>query len=295
MRFFLIRLLLTTVTGYCLAFTTPAHAQDNASAANITWYYSDFAPISIVSGASMGKGYMDRVLKLLAERLPGYHHTFVQGNTMRKLSEIKQQQNTCTEMLKTAERETYVEYSLPVHVILPNGVVTKRKNVPRFQPYMDVDGHLSLEKALQQTGMKLGISSGRSYSEGIDAALKKHSDQPNVITRAGQDLTRGLLQMLINDRLDYALMFPIEMTYITRELEITEELVFIPVVETPSYLVDYIGCPKNAWGKKVIREVNTVLEKSNQTEIPAFYSYWLDGASRARHRHFLKLFYATKN
>ncbi len=89
----------------------------------IIWFRSDFPPMSIPSGPYADKGSCDRVTALLIDKLNGYNHTVIISNYKRVLLEIKKQHKSgSAALLKTPEREKFVEFSIPYRVVLPNGI-----------------------------------------------------------------------------------------------------------------------------------------------------------------------------
>jgi uncharacterized protein (TIGR02285 family) len=114
--------------------------------------------------------------------------------------------------------------------------------------------------------------------------IKENKDKSHLLERAGTDLFRGLFTMLINDRLDYILGYPGETQYLAKDMNVADKVRFLPAAEAPDYLIDYVGCPKNDWGKKVLDDLNVVIEAEREKQLIPFYEAWLDENSLARYR-----------
>ena len=119
---------------------------------------------------------------LLQQHLGEYeHHQFV-GSVPRLLNELKAGKKVCTTLLKTPARERFAYYSIPTDCDAPQGVTILRAKAGLFGDLQS----LSLKNLLDNTQLRLGIQSGRSYGKTIDAILKRHAGQKTCLYPRGQ-------------------------------------------------------------------------------------------------------------
>lgn len=258
----------------------------SSSAGEIRWQRAHFPPVTIPEGVHENEGFFDQVMLSLIDELPEYTHTFQIANFKRIMVDIEQQNNVCCPSLyKTEERERFVTFSIPVMVVLPNGVIACPRSRDKLLPHVDQEGRISLVSLLKDTSITMGISNGRIYSGGLDEILQSHGGHDNVVVRSGEDVFGGLMQMLQLGRIDVLLGYPIEAAYWAKENLRAAEPVYYPVQESTIHLtVGYVGCPDTEWGRRVIARINTVIRERRATDFIDFYGMWLDSETREKHR-----------
>lgn len=241
---------------------------------SVTWMLSDFPPYSILKGKYIREGRHDKVFELLQEHLPDYEHHEMVGSVTRLLSELGAGKKVCTTLLKTAEREKFIYYSIPMDFDPPLTVTIKRSKAILFNNTKE----LSFKKLIQNKQLQLGIQSGRSYGKMIDPLLEKYKGQKHIYLREGKELYEGLLKMLISDRLDYILGYPVETVYVGKMLGIEDKVINIPLKEhLNTYSLGCIGCSKTEWGLQIIEKINTILRKQRPTKhYRSIEERWLD-------------------
>jgi uncharacterized protein (TIGR02285 family) len=228
-----------------LAASTDARAKDK-----ITWGWIDNAPGSIPTGPDRNRGIEDQIRALLKERLTDYEHEEVQAPIPRVVSEIKAGNHWCsTGFVKTAERETFAQFSVPASFWLPPRIIVQRERRGEFEGA----GELSLEQLLANRALRTGVVRGRAYSTTIDALLQRTPP-----AEFHSDYVDGL-KMLLADRLDYVIELPIRATYYTRRLGNEGKLVGLPFKEMSNHITTHVMCPKNEWGLRVISAIDNVL------------------------------------
>jgi len=289
--------LLTTLLllSYTIIPTTSFASGPDEPEKQITWYRADFPPVTIPQGTHIDQGFFDKTMLLLIEHLPEHTHNFEVANFKRIMLELKKNQNVCCPSLyKTKEREEFVAFSEPAMIVLPNGLITSEKGREKLKPHIDANGKISLHSLLKDEKIKIGISNGRIYSGGIDQILKQYSGQKNLLIRSGNDVFRGLINMLHMGRIDCLLGYPVEAGYFVRENNKLNDFIYYPVQESSvPFTVGHIGCPNNEWGRNIIREVNTLVKQHREKKFIDFYGEWLDDATRFIHRQMAEQYYDT--
>ena len=241
---------------------------------SVTWMLSDFPPYSILKGEYAGQGTHDEVFALCQEHLAEYEHHQLVGSGPRLLSELQAGNKVCTTLLKTPAREKFIYYSIPINVDPPLGVTIKRSKAELFKNTKII----SLEKLLENKQLRVGIQSGRSYGKILDPLLEKHKGEKHIYIREGKELYEGLLKMLMTDRIDYILGYPVETIYIGKMLGVDYQAMNIPLQEhLNTYSAGHIACSKTEWGREIIEKINRMLRQERPTvHYRSIMERWLD-------------------
>jgi uncharacterized protein (TIGR02285 family) len=282
-----------------LLLSSPCLADDLTSPENrITWYHANFPPVTIPYGPDAGTGFYDRITQFIIQRLDGYEHDFQVANFKRIISEIRSQAPVCCATLyKTPEREKYVAFSMPVVVVLPSGIIARKTDAGKLSAYVAEDNRISFERVMQDGQFSVGVAKGRAYTGAIDTILDRYRSSPLVIERAGKDVFKGLFEMLLAGRVDLIIGYPTEAQYVGRTMGQDDRVVFHPVAEmSQNYTLGHVGCPKNEWGRTIIRQVDAILETYRSTpEFTGFYEHWIDAQTIPAYRQITRDVFAADN
>lgn len=253
----------------------------------ITWYKPEFPPLSIVNGPYSGKGYSDRIENYLINQMEDFDSKVLISPFKRTLRDMKKGLNVCSvTLLKNPEREKFIIFTKPARLLLPNSLVVRKSDLPKFNDFKDKLGRVSLEKIIQSGRTRIGYSSGRSYTKPIDALLDKYKEYEYMSERFGNDGPKGLLRMLIKGNIDAMLAQPVESQFHGRTIGVPDDIALLPISEIKDYTVGYIGCSKTAWGEAVIENINTLLtEAVKRDDFRSFYEYFLDEDLKIRYRN----------
>lgn len=268
------------LTGALAGALGPVWAADGADTA-ITWYDYDLPPISIVSGAQDGINQSMR--RRLMAGLPGYQHQVRVANFARITDTLRNgEMAACVGFQKTAEREQWMQYSLPFTIAMSPCAIVVDSQAVAMRAWLDADGKLPLDLALA-LGRKVGIAGGRSYGESLNQVLEKHKDK--LVVRNANDVSAGLLDMLLAGRFDFTLMFPEEAQYLARQYADKVRLLSFPIKETPQFASVHVVAPKNDWGSKLLSQINPLLAKlRDSADFHRERTTWLDDEARKRYR-----------
>ena len=103
----------------------------------IHWYYSDMPPAHITHGDFKNMGYADLTTQLFINNLPKYKHVKTIANYSRSTANMKSKDNVChASLLKSTDREKFVNYSLPVYILSSNKLFIHEKNHELIKPYL---------------------------------------------------------------------------------------------------------------------------------------------------------------
>ncbi|MBT3368388.1 MAG: TIGR02285 family protein [Nitrospina sp.] len=248
----------------------------------ITWLKTDFPPVSIPEGKDAGEGIMDKIIDLMISNLPDYHHQSRVANIKRIMTEFEQGQDACAggfiiteERLKIGHFSKYPSTFLP-----PVQIVIRREDRKLFES----SGIQSLEDLLMNKSLKLGLSSKMAYGKKIDSLVEKYKAKGNIFFRHGDDITKGLLLMLLKNRIDYTISYPWMVEYMLKPEQV-DKLTFIPAKETQTPIMHYVMCSKTDWGLRVIEKINAILKKERPTKrYRSIFERWLPKSEIERYR-----------
>lgn len=237
------------------AFSWHSFAAENTSAKEneITWIHWDDPPLFILSGPFQGQGILDGAEKELRKQLTQYKHRSVEATVLRATKEAELKTHTCVAgLLDTEEWRRAFYFSKPIFVTPTNGLLIKQSHheeIADLAPY-------SLQKILdKKTEWKLGT--GRLYGDGIDNVLNNHRKNPQITSIPS---SYRVHQMLAKDRIQFTLGYPYEASYYNRLFNSKDPVVYEPLSENPKFGIVYAACSRSDWGRKVIQDVNKVLE-----------------------------------
>ncbi|HXT22719.1 MAG TPA: TIGR02285 family protein, partial [Thermoanaerobaculia bacterium] len=261
-----------------------AAAPAPAARDEITWLTMEFPPFYIHAGKDRGHGIADAVTHLLRRHLTGYTHREELAEPATIMTRIKAGDHVCSAAyLKTPERERVLEFSLPDLILPPNGVTVKREAVARFTG--GAPRPVSLAALLANRNLRLAVAVGRSYGPPVDGLLERTKRSPNVYWRHGEDIYRSLFDMLIKGSVDYIIGYPYEAHYLAREYGTRAQVVTLPLVELPDYTLAHVVCPRTAWGRSLIAEINrALLVERPKPEYRQAIERWLDDDTQAEFR-----------
>ena len=183
-------------------------------------------------------------------------------------------------ILKSPDRENFVYFSIPNCITNLHGIVVKKS---RINALLGNNKSVSLESLLKNTNLKLGVSKSNSYGATIDKLLEKYKGKSTILFRSGQDNHVGLLRMLKEERIDYMIGYPWEITYIESRMDLKGEIAVVDIeeLEGQQWIVSYVGCTKNEWGRQVIEKLDAVLTRVRANDEYLFHAFkWLPDSVR---------------
>lgn len=276
----------------CLLGASHMQAAEPAALPDLLWPGVDFKPFIILTGPQAGEGYLDKAQLLFQQLLPGYRHLRVYGNSSRQEQEmqagLREGRRVCSVALfRTPKREEFAVFSRPYLRVLPNGIITLQRLLPRFAPYRDQAGSLQLAQILAQSELRLGIARSRVYGGAVDQLLAPLAAEPHpaIVWRAAADIGEGLYGMLQRGRIDFTLGFAVEEQYLRMQQVGQEPTVFLPLAESAGLLEARFSCARTPWGERTVAQINQQLENPQLGEqLQQIYEAWLSPESLQLYR-----------
>ncbi|MES9858038.1 MAG: hypothetical protein ABW166_15775 [Sedimenticola sp.] len=277
-----------------LTFTVMMLSSTAGYAEKVTWMTSHFPPISILKGDDKGTGYADLTMTYFLNRMAGFEHqVFPETNFPRALETIKREDGVChPALLKSKERELFIEYSKPVYYNLPNHLIIHKDKVSLLEPHL-VDGIVNF-LSLAGDGALIGtVVAGRVYGPSVTEALRKIG-KVDHISEVMQ--TNSSYKQLNAGWADYTVSYPAEVPFQLNTIEMKKnDLRYFPIHGMEGIVLGYFGCSKRKLGKKVIEAVNDLIDQSG-SEPPwrAYYRRWLNESGKELFDRELKKFISSR-
>ncbi|MFX1680453.1 hypothetical protein PV762_14535 [Mitsuaria sp. CC2] len=229
---------------------------------------------------------------------PAKHEVLI-ANVKRSWRMVEDGEPAChLGVLRTPEREA-VAYFFDTHLIPPHQLMVRRHALPRL-PRLP-DGDVDLEKIWADKQLRGAVVAGRSYGRALDALLARRP--AGVIDEyTTPDFGGNMLSMIAVGRADYTIEFDFVLANQQEFRAIgaasgngkvsTADLVSVPIEGFSSPVISGIACPRNAWGKRTIEQVERVLSppQARQFMRDEFISH-LSPEAKARYGPRIDAFY----
>jgi len=239
-----------------LCCITSVYAQEK-----LTWMVLDWPPLMMLNDKDQENGRFNHLLSVAMDALSEYDHFTEEMNWARFWHEVENGRNICYIFgVKTRKRQDIVYYSLPHTFLLPNEIIIKKTDLQKFGNPTSY----SIVKLLKDRRIKGYAEKNRSFSEDIDNILKNIEADSNL--ERISEHTESITRMIITDRIDYTIEYPIVAHYYEEKNKYSGVLTSIPITEMEKYTYVYMNCTKNEWGKKVIERWNEALQKIKPTD-----------------------------
>ena len=246
------------------------------AADSITWVGADFPPMAMSQGEYAHQGYIDALFLYLQTSLPQhqFHEQIVPWQRAMYMAE--QGGPICLiSAFQTPERESFLRFTEPYGYLFPIGVVTHKKDLADFTPYLTAEGALRLDALLADQNLRLGVASGRSYGPTIDAQLHAliNRKTPNLQQVYQAESTSTLLKMLAHQRFDYTLSYPSEVVYYSPN---HTDLQFYPIEGNNQLLPGRLSCSRHPSTDRVFTDLTKLLRSTGHTKVfQSSYERWL--------------------
>lgn len=242
----------------------------SALADTMDWFIRDWPPVNILQGPQQGQGAYDVMLNRLIAALPQYDHRLhISTLTMRQQMMQQQKSHCLFGLLKTPQRQTFLQFSEPVAVI-PNLQLVARADHPLWRQ-LQGQSAVDLNWLFGQTSRGM-VEQQRTYPPQIAEHLAELLQVSAADTQ--------LVQMLKANRADYVLEYADRMHYLAQDFpEI--QLKALPLSGLPAVTEVYVACSINERAKAQIKAVNQALVGlRHDPQYRAALLDWLSPASR---------------
>ncbi|GAA5179794.1 hypothetical protein GCM10025771_22760 [Niveibacterium umoris] len=273
-----------------------ALASNLASAAEQTdliWGVADWPPIYILkngsppaSASELGEGLADRFIAALIAHMPAhYRHRFALVYPKSLVKQWAAGNNFCyASSLPSAERDkvTYRVRATPAPGI---AIVLRRSDLARIG---DDKGRVSLAALSKRSDLRGLAENGRLYGA-LDPLINAPGSniQRGAYSRNGQHLNT-----LTENKADYVFEFPMVLDYLQGRGKVSGDLVTAQIVESPAIITGYVACTRNAWGHRVIRDIDAAVRAASADKaLRTAQMRWLPAEYLEHHRREIEAMY----
>lgn len=221
----------------------------SAVAETMDWYVRDWPPVNILQGPEQGRGAYDLMLNQLMAALPQYKHQLhISSLTMRQQMMQQQKSHCLFGLLKTPQRQTFLQFSEPV-ALIPNLQVVALANHPLWQ---QLQAQQVIDPAwLFQQSLRGMLEQNRSYPDQINDHLQEFVQVSATET--------NLAQMLKAKRADFVVEYPDRMHYLAKS-DPALKLKSMPLLGLAAVSEIYVACSMNEQAKAQIKAVNHAMQ-----------------------------------
>ncbi len=236
--------------------------QTTLLADEITWMVTDWPPFQYKEGGTF-KGYAIELQRLVEAEMPEYTHRTITVNFARLTTEVKNKKNACAfGMYKTPEREMYGYFTIPDLLFFPNVIFMHKEAYKELGKPKTI----SLRTLLFDNQKKIVLPAKRSFGSVIDKIINKAKSKNNIEYVFTGSISENIFKRLILKRIDYTIEYPIEGSFIAKQIGGEDKVVPVLIEEGHSLLFSHTLCPKTPWGLKARNAINRALIKVRNTE-----------------------------
>lgn len=276
-----------TATAPTTQATAPSAPADPKSRPVISWFGGNYPPTFITSGPHKGRGYGDRALEHLFEKMPGFRHVRLETTFNRGLAALRERDGACMfGVIRTPERAGQFAFSAPVTATLPNRVIMLKSRASAIAPFLNPAGEVMLEDLVLASGLRLGLITERFYSPHINAVLAAHTGGDRVTLPAPRYGT-----LLYHRRIDYTFGYPYEAAFQFADLGEPDAFISFPISGEPALLRAHVACSDTSLGREVTAAANRAIKAEGTQE--AIYGYFMEWLDEAAKTDFLKAIAAS--
>ncbi len=227
-------------------------------------------------------------LQQLMQGVDSYQAEPVQATTERAMAMLKSETAACAgNRVKNSERLTFSYATAIPHTVFPGLRLyskTSSETTKYLKKQLNQQQKISLQHLLKDDNeLHFAIGGGRSYGDTLDALLKQPQWQHKFWQRRTVDMSAGLIDMLVQDRVDLLIEYPNVMQHYLAQYSAHSELTSFSIAEAEPFMLGYILCSKTAEGQALTEFFQQRLQQvSQQKSYLDAHLGWVDAADRVQ-------------
>ncbi len=252
----------------------------------VTWTVTSFPPFIITEGPQAGEGIADKAVDFFIAQTPEYSHKKQEATLQRVLRMMREGKHVCNgALLRTKEREEFIDYAEPYIAIFPNGVLTSKDGLSKLKPFLIDDHTIDFDKLVASDQVRLRYDAERSYSPIIDQTLKAHRNTSKMLYKStGKIDLKTDLKQVFAQKIDAVLGRAEEAYNVVGDRKDAKNLVFLSIAGDEPYQFGHVGCAKGSWNDEFIDNLNRVTWTHRTSKMfSSFYTRWLPPSLRKRY------------
>lgn len=239
-------------------------------------------------------------LPLLMENVASYIAKPVQATTERSMSLLKSEISACAgNRVKTAERLAFSYVTRTPHTVFPGLKLYSKTKTPTtkwLQQQLNQNNKINLQQLLAgDNKLSFAIGGGRSYGDTLDPLLQNPQWQHKFWQRRSTDMSAGLIDMLVQNRVDLLIEYPNVIQHYVAQLQKKTDLTSFAIEESEPYMLGYILCSKTPEGQQLASFFDQRLQQvSKDKRYFEAHLGWVDQIDRAELTTLYNQIYGTK-
>ncbi len=227
-------------------------------------------------------------LDLLMQDVTAFQAQAVQTTTDRAMAMLKAEASACAgNRLKNDTRLAFSYATSIPHTVFPGLRLyskTSSKTTLWLKQQLNAQQSISLRQLLEKDNkLNFAVGGGRSYGEQLDHLLQQPQWQHKFWQRRSVDMSAGLIDMLVQDRVDLLIEYPNVMQHYLAQYSKHTELTSFSIEEAEPYMLGYILCSKTVLGLQLTEFFQQRLKLiSQQKSYLQAHLGWVDTADRAQ-------------
>ncbi len=239
-------------------FTENVFSSSSMRGVKVLWGVPGWPPFFIKDKSGVG----DQMLLLLQKQLTKYQHEDIDVNAPKLVELWQQGRDVCgSNMLYNGERAKY-GYFTPLWVYPPLHVIVKEESLEAFTKG---EKPISVFELIKNSHFKGILIKGRSYGPPVDdiiAGLSK-KDFVSLISPVGN--WQDYLNMIPGHRADYTIDYASTAKAFNEGHPNAKRLAAIPILGYEKPFIVNVACPKNSWGKELIKDIDGKIQELAKT------------------------------
>jgi len=202
---------------------------------------------------------------VLKAYLQGYENNTLVVNNERSFQILKSGQLACAaKKLRVEERLEFGYFTDLPQIVFPGLRLYMRATDAHTAGIVNGQQYALNDFLTLMPEARLGVVGGRHYGQGLQAPIEQWQTLERLYLRRANDMAAGLLDMLINQRIDLVLEYPNVLHHYAQELGAQDTLISVTLDNVPSYTTGYILCTRSPEGYALTMALNEALVKASQ-------------------------------
>ncbi|WP_026971085.1 transporter substrate-binding domain-containing protein [Aliagarivorans marinus] len=258
----------------------------------VTVYVSHIPPFNILYGETRGSGQIDVAIQQVRDALAdSFQLQLREAPFSRFFNDARAGKPICHFTLRrTPEREQFLDFS-PAHTYsFGNGLIVSEGKLATLRPYLNDNGQIDLEQAMEQGGLKLFVERGRIYSPVIDQLLAEASNtRGRVTTYSKQYQLESKIQLLKHPNLLGLIGYPSEVFYHNQVQDPEDRIAYLEVQGSRYPTSGHLACSKGEWNDSFMQAAQQQLQQLSRS--PEYYELqyqWLPENLHSSYRDLIR-------
>ncbi|WP_421901462.1 substrate-binding periplasmic protein [Maridesulfovibrio sp.] len=249
------------LTHLTVIFSVIFLIHDTAYAEQLKIGYIELPPYYYTNTAQKPEGFLLHLTQRIMNKA-GCKCSYISMPSKRILHTIKKGGPFASiGWFKTAQREKYAKFSLPIYENKPIVVLVKKENRELFAKYN------KLEEILAQKKFKTGYIAGHSMGGYIDYLLEKYPESFHALSGT----TQQLVKMLHDGRIDFCLLAPVEIVRIVKQSDYKEnDFYFMSMEDIIKGNTRHLIFSRDVSDETIIKINAAILEIKYETELSRY-------------------------